>query len=145
MIYLLDTDHNTILQRGGAGYDELVNRLAAIAPDDYGTSIISYEEQCKGWTDKINRATTPHTRVDAYAQFQENLRFYSGIAVFEYTVSADAEYVALIKAKVRVGTKDLRIAAIALANHATLLTRNTRDFGKVPGLLFEDWTIPEAD
>jgi tRNA(fMet)-specific endonuclease VapC len=141
MIYLLDTDHNTILQRGGAGYDELANRLAAIAPDDYGTSIVSYEEQCKGWTDKINRATSPHTRIDAYAQLQENLRFYRGIAVFEYTIQADAQYVALVKAKVRIGTKDLRIAAITLANHATLLTRNTRDFSRVPGLLFEDWTV----
>lgn len=139
MIYLLDTDHNTILQRGGAGYDELVNRLAAIAPDDYGTS--SYEEQCKGWTNKINRAATPHARVEAYAQLQENLHFYSGIAVFEYTIQTDAQYVALVKAKVRIGTKDLRIAAITVANNATLLTRNTRDFSKVPGLLFEDWTV----
>jgi tRNA(fMet)-specific endonuclease VapC len=36
---------------------------------------------------------------------------------------------------------DLRIAASALANQLTVLSRNTVDFSVVPGLLVEDWTI----
>jgi tRNA(fMet)-specific endonuclease VapC len=140
MIYLLDTDHNTILQRGGTGYDELVKRLAVLAPDDYGNTIVSYEEQCKGWTNRINRASSPIARINAYAQLQENLRFYSGIAVSEYNAMADAYFVAFVKAKTHVGTKDLRIAAITVAHDATLLTRNIRDFGKVFGLRCEDRT-----
>jgi tRNA(fMet)-specific endonuclease VapC len=36
---------------------------------------------------------------------------------------------------------DLRIASIAIANQMTLLTRNRVDFERVPGLMFEDWTV----
>jgi tRNA(fMet)-specific endonuclease VapC len=36
---------------------------------------------------------------------------------------------------------DLKIAAIALANEATLLTRNLVDFGRIGGLKAEDWSI----
>ena len=43
------------------------------------------------------------------------------------------------KQGIRIGTMDLRIASIALAHVATLLTRNTVDFAQVPGLCFENW------
>jgi tRNA(fMet)-specific endonuclease VapC len=36
---------------------------------------------------------------------------------------------------------DLRIAATALVEKLTVLTRNTIDFLKVPGVVVEDWTI----
>ena len=34
---------------------------------------------------------------------------------------------------------DLRVASIVIANSATLLTRNTKDFAKIPGLRHENW------
>ena len=41
--------------------------------------------------------------------------------------------------RIRIGTQDLKIASIVLAHDATLLTRNTVDFAKVPGLRFQNW------
>jgi tRNA(fMet)-specific endonuclease VapC len=35
---------------------------------------------------------------------------------------------------------DLRIASVVLDHSATLITRNRRDFERVPGLMIEDWT-----
>jgi tRNA(fMet)-specific endonuclease VapC len=44
--------------------------------------------------------------------------------------------------KLRVGTNDLAIAAITLAARGILVTRNTVDFQRIPGLVLEDWTRP---
>ena len=48
----------------------------------------------------------------------------------------------LKKRRVRIGTMDLRIAAIALSRDLTVLSRNASDFSKVPDLKVGDWTIP---
>ena len=141
MIYLLDSDHNSVLQRGGVGSVILEGRLRALGGDDYGASIVSYEEPCRGWADFIHRAQSPATRIEGYARLQANLRFYSAIAVWDYDAAAEAICATLTKAKVRGGTKDLRIVSIALARNATLLTRNTGDFAHIPNLRFADWTI----
>lgn len=43
--------------------------------------------------------------------------------------------------RIQLSTMDLRIASIARSRGLILLTRNNKDFSKVPGLLIEDWTI----
>jgi tRNA(fMet)-specific endonuclease VapC len=45
------------------------------------------------------------------------------------------------KAGIRIGTLDLRIAAITLTSDGILLSRNLKDFEKVPGLTIQDWSI----
>lgn len=47
----------------------------------------------------------------------------------------------LAKLGTPIGPNDLMIAAIALANSLTLITHNTREFGRIVGLQFEDWEI----
>ena len=60
--------------------------------------------------------------------------------VLDFDDEAAAEYRKLRGMKVRIGTMDLKIAAITLAHGALLLSRNLRDFKRVPGLDVEDWT-----
>lgn len=41
-----------------------------------------------------------------------------------------------------VGPYDMQIAAIALANGCTVVTHNTAESSRVPGLVIEDWQAP---
>ncbi|MEM7034077.1 MAG: type II toxin-antitoxin system VapC family toxin [Chloroflexota bacterium] len=56
-------------------------------------------------------------------------------AAEEYSrIRADLELNGLM-----IGPNDLMIAAIALVNNVTLITHNTREFGRVEKLVIEDW------
>ena len=59
--------------------------------------------------------------------------------ILDFTEPAIARYNALLAMKLNVGKMDLRIAAIALEVGATIITRNLRDFARVPGLACENW------
>ena len=43
------------------------------------------------------------------------------------------------RSRIRVGTADLKIAAVALLNDALLLTANRQDFEVIPGIRFANW------
>jgi tRNA(fMet)-specific endonuclease VapC len=68
---------------------------------------------------------------------------YCAIPILEFDEVAAPEFQRLRKAYPRLGAMDLKIAAIGLVNRSGVLTRNTRDFGQIAGLLTEDWTIFE--
>ena len=140
-LYLLDTDIMTLLEREGPEVTRLRARLAAIPRDDIATSIVSYEEQTRGWLAYSAQARTPELRIIAYRRLKSHLQMYCKFAVIEFDEKASAEYEKLKKAYPRDGKQDLKIAAIALANDATLLTRNLQDFVKIPGLRAEDWSV----
>jgi tRNA(fMet)-specific endonuclease VapC len=138
---LLDTDHISLLERGGSEGEAIRTRLRAVPLDDVATSIISYEEQGRGWLARIAQAQTIERKVLAYQELKRQLQNYCSLAVLDYDIRAAMEFERLRQVRIRVGTKDLQIAAIALVNNATLLTRNMSDFGKVPGLRMEDWSV----
>jgi tRNA(fMet)-specific endonuclease VapC len=41
-----------------------------------------------------------------------------------------------------IGPYDTQIAAIAVVRGLSVVTNNTREFNRVPGLTLEDWTVP---
>ncbi len=60
--------------------------------------------------------------------------------IFPFDTVAAEQYETLRRMHIRIGTQDLKIATTCLAHDATLLTRNLRDFNKVPDLRAEDWS-----
>lgn len=138
---LLDTDHMSLLERSSVEGARVRERLRRVPPDDVATTIISYEEQTRGWLARIAQASTPEHQRAAYGELKRQLRNYCDVAVVDYSAEAIAEFERLRRARVRIGTMDLKIAAIAVVNAATLLTRNLTDFRQVPALHVEDWSL----
>ncbi|WP_242041560.1 type II toxin-antitoxin system VapC family toxin [Alkalinema sp. FACHB-956] len=91
----------------------------------------------RGWLDLIARATKFDAQVRGYQLLHQHALNYLIIAPFNFP--AIATYQELRKTYPRLGKMDLKIAAIAISQQATLLTRNSRDFGQITTLQSEDW------
>jgi tRNA(fMet)-specific endonuclease VapC len=136
---LLDTDHLTELQFSGDRGDHLRVRLKASGQRP-STSIISFEEQLRGWLAEINRAKGVTDQVRVYDRLSQVLDYYTGWDVLPFDTLAATRFQALQKLHLRsIGTQDLKIAAIALRYDALLLSANLQHFRLVPGLRVEDW------
>jgi tRNA(fMet)-specific endonuclease VapC len=141
-MFLLDTDHISILQDPSQPEAvPLSRRMAAFSPGDFYFAVVSFHEQMLGAHAYLNRARLGRDLVKGYRLCNELLGLYSSAQVLPFDLSAAAELDNLRGKKVRIGTIDLRIAAVAMSRNLTVLTRNLRDFQKVPGLVVEDWTI----
>ncbi len=140
---VLDTDMLSIVQREeGPAYARVSGRLMATRDRAVVVTIISFEEQARGWLAVAARARTSHAQLEAYRRLLEFLQDFSRRKVLAFDKVAIARFEELRKARLRIGTMDLRISAITLAHDATLLSRNLKDFRRVPGLKVEDWTLP---
>ncbi|MBI3363028.1 MAG: type II toxin-antitoxin system VapC family toxin [Chloroflexi bacterium] len=139
MKHILDTDHATLYQQG---HPALGNHLANLPQSQIATTVVTYEEQIEGRLSLVRRARTREQRVQAHYWLQRTLGFFCRIPVLPLDEAAAAEFERLRALKLRVGTQDLLIAAIAITNKATLLTRNLRDFSRVPSLVVADWSLP---
>jgi tRNA(fMet)-specific endonuclease VapC len=137
-LYILDTDTLTLFRDGHA---QVCARVATHPASDIAATIISVEEQLGGWYALLRRAGKPDQFEFAYRRLAETIRFYGGIRIEEFTRPAINRYGQLLALRLNVGRMDLRIAAIALEAGATVATRNRRDFGRVPGLNIEDWSV----
>lgn len=65
---------------------------------------------------------------------------YRQAVVVPFDEPAGVEYQRLRRARIRIGTMDLKIAAIVLSRNGLLLSLNLTDFGQVPGLQVDNWT-----
>ncbi|NET59964.1 MAG: type II toxin-antitoxin system VapC family toxin [Symploca sp. SIO2E6] len=136
--YILDSDHLSLYQRG---HESLSQRLVTIPPEQIAITVISAEELIRGRLAQIRKATKPQQRVYAYHWFIKTLEFLRDFKVLGYDPQAETCFQSLLAQKIRIGTQDLKIAAIVLSQRATLITRNRQDFECVTGLTIEDWSI----
>lgn len=142
MKYLLDTDHISFLQRrSGAEYAALAVRINLHAPEDFTFSIVSFHEQVLGAHTFINRGRRTTDVSRGYILMLEILQGFMAAPILPFDAAAATVFDELRAQRLRVATMDVRIASIALSRGLVLLTRNIGDFGRVPGLAIEDWTV----
>lgn len=136
---LLDSDHLTVLRyRTTHRAARLKARLDAEGVP-LATTVANVEESMKGWMAAIAKEREPRRQVFAYRELAELFSFFAGFQIAPFTEAAADEFARLRAAKVRIGTSDLKIAAITLTLGGRLLTANRRDFEQVPGLRFANW------
>ena len=138
---LLDTDHLTLMKYPDSERGvRLSVRLRSQPPEEFiAVSIVSVEEQMRGWLAAIAKERQASRQVFGYAELARLFEYFRTFTISLFDEPAADCFDNLRAAKIRLGTMDLKIAAIALVNHALLLSANHRDFTQVPGLRVENW------
>jgi tRNA(fMet)-specific endonuclease VapC len=139
--FVLDTDHLSLLQRS---HPAVIQRLLALPAAEIAITIVTAEEQLRGWLAAIRQHHTSDRQLWAYRGLRDALASFTHFTILDFDQSAYERFTTLRQSHPRLGTQDLRIAAITSSIGATLVTRNHRDFSQLPNLTLADWTIPAA-
>ncbi|MBI1917955.1 MAG: PIN domain-containing protein [Planctomycetes bacterium] len=136
-MFVLDTDTLTFLLRG----QERVTQRTRAAPQDVVITVISRIETLLGRFASILKAEDGERLLLAQQRLVESERDLGGLTLLPVDAAAAAAFDRLRQNKKlkKIGRGDLLIAAITLANAATLVTRNLKDFRQVPSLPVENW------
>jgi tRNA(fMet)-specific endonuclease VapC len=139
MKYLLDTDTFSLTQYG---HVKMLAALTKYLSIDIAICSITIQEQIQGWLSRLNQLKDNDKISDWHSQFVERLLpFWSYFGVIPVSNAVLTHYETLKKMRLNVSTNDLKIAAVAIVHQLTLITRNLRDFNRVPGVIAIDWTI----
>lgn len=131
MKYLLDT--NIISFWARKSHPALAARMLATSPADLSTSVLVEHELRYGF------ARNP--AVKSWPIIEKLLELIPSHPLTRTAANHAAELrLALATQGSPIGPYDLLIAASAIEHGATLVTNNTREFSRVPGLVVEDWT-----
>ncbi len=131
MKYLLDT--NTCIRYMNGRAPKLIAKIQTIPAREIIVCSIVRGELAFG-------AAKSQTREASLAKHHRFLKPYESLPFDDHAVS----YYGVIRAMLEkrgtpIGSNDLLIAAIAVSRDLTLVTHNTREFGRVEGLKLEDW------
>mgnify|MGYP006327324429 FL=1 len=138
---ILDTDCLSLLNRERLlESSKLRQKLEQFSPDELFTTIITFEEQMRGWMSFIAKAKIIEQQIYAYERLHRSLEAYRNTTVFYFFENAAKIFQDLKSQKIRIGVMDLKIASIAISRKAILVSRNLKDFEAVPNLVVNDWT-----
>jgi len=140
-MFILDTDHISLFQRNNKN---VVARVSETPPDRLATTVITLEEQIRGRLEMVRKAKSDEEIVRAYKNLLATFVYFQNVSVIGFDEKSQMAFTSLQKKKIRIGTQDLRIASVALAHDATIVTRNRRHFTSVPSLKIEDWSLGNA-
>lgn len=95
----------------------------------------------RGWLAVVAQAKSMRQQIAAYKHLARFIQNYRNTSLLGFDEHCAVEFQRLRQALRRLGTNDLKIAAIVIANNAKLLTRNLSHFRQIGELDAEDWTI----
>ena len=134
-----DTDVLTEILLGNTTF---VQRAAAIPEREQAVPVIVIEEIMRGRLNIIRQAEAGRASISlarAYELFEDTFTDFQRLHILSYTLQAESLYQEWRQQGIRLATHDLRIAAICVVHAARLISRNRRDFERVPGLVTEFW------
>lgn len=137
-LYVLDTDHLSLQQRN---HLQVIARIAAMLPAELAITVTSVVEQLVGRLGYLNRCRNEAEIANACQLLRDTVFRLNQFQVIEYASDAQQIFESLRQSRIRIGSQDMRIAAITLSVGGILVTRNAVDFGKVPGLTIQDWSV----
>jgi tRNA(fMet)-specific endonuclease VapC len=137
-MYLLDSDILSLLH---AGHERVGRRREDVDPADVATTIVTKAEILRARCEFLLKAADPEQLFRAQYWLEQSEDLLRSLKVLPLDRRAVEEFERLRSHRElkQIGTRDLLIAAMALASRATLVTRNLRHFRPIPGLRLENW------
>jgi tRNA(fMet)-specific endonuclease VapC len=130
-MYLLDTNACICILNGSS--DALVTRLRERTPREIRLCSVVKAELIYGAYHSA-RAAENLRLLERFFEPYESLPFDDRCADSYGRIRSDLQ-----RSETPIGPNDLIIAATAVAHRLTLVTANTREFGRVIGLALENW------
>jgi tRNA(fMet)-specific endonuclease VapC len=138
VIYVLDTD---TLDHYHHENESVLQRVEAAGPASVYVSLPTRVEILHTRFEYLRKAANAEELSRAQDWLNESERLLDAWAILPFDEAAYVEFDQLrtMKSLRKIGRMDVLIACIALANRATLVSRNVRDFRLVPRLRVENW------
>lgn len=142
-MFLLDSDIVSLYFHYRRQHPILENRILRTSPELIWISTVSVAELMAGSLALIQRENKAGRGVRGHQLLHDNVTLLPFFQILPFDEADNRRYRSLPAAVRRTGRNDCRIAAQAIEHNFTVVTRNLRDFDRIPGVQTSDWTQGE--